>query len=191
MNLRTADVTGAWDDMALVGRIARTHGIRGHVIVNLETDFPERRFVTGAVLHVQRDGQVEPLTITSVRFHQGRPILGCAGIDTMTEAERTVGLELRIPPAALSVLPPDTFYRHDLIGCAVATVDGMPVGSVVEVQGAVDGSRLVVRAGGEDVLVPLAAEICVRVDPGERKIVIDPPPGLLELNVTRGTRGPL
>ena len=121
MSRRTADVTGAWDEMALVGRIARTHGIHGHVIVNLETDFPERRFRTGAVLHVQRDGQAEPLTITSVRFHQGRPILGCDGIDTMTEAERIVGLELRIPPAALSALPPDTFYRHDLIGCAVAT----------------------------------------------------------------------
>ena len=180
---------GAWDEMALVGRIARTHGVRGHVIVNLETDFPERRFRAGAVLHVHRNGQVEPLTITRVSFHQGRPILGLDGIDTMTDAERLVGLELRIPSAVLATLPPDTFYRHELIGCAVATVGGMPVGSVVEVQGAVDGSRLVVRAGDEDVLVPLAAEICVRVDPGERIIVIDPPAGLLDLNVTRGTRG--
>ena len=53
-----------WDEMAVVGRIARAHGIRGQVIVNLETDFPEERFQPGAELFVERGaGAVEPLTL--------------------------------------------------------------------------------------------------------------------------------
>ena len=61
--------------MALVGRIARAHGLKGQVIVNLETDFPEARFQPGAELFVERGGQVEPLTVTTVRFHRERPAM--------------------------------------------------------------------------------------------------------------------
>ena len=46
-----------WDEMALVGRIARAHGIRGQVIVNPETDFPEDRFQPGAELFIERGGR--------------------------------------------------------------------------------------------------------------------------------------
>ena len=58
-------MTAKWDDMAVVGWIARAHGIRGQVIVNPETDFPEGRFRPGAELFLNRAGVVEPLTVTS------------------------------------------------------------------------------------------------------------------------------
>ena len=77
---------GIWNEMAMVGRIARTHGISGHLIVDLETDFPEQRFYAGATLHVHRSGQTEQLIVTNVRMHQGRPIVGFHGIETMTKA---------------------------------------------------------------------------------------------------------
>ena len=67
--------------MAVVGRIARAHGIRGQVIVNLDTDFPEERFRPGAELFVNRlakTGQLERLTVTTLRFHRGRPVIGLA-----------------------------------------------------------------------------------------------------------------
>ncbi len=110
--------------MALVGRIARAHGIRGQVIVNPETDFPDERFQAGAEVFVQRNGRVEPLTITTARFHKDRPVIGLDGIETMNEAETLAGLELRVPIERLAALPADTFYRHDLIGCRVETRDG-------------------------------------------------------------------
>ncbi len=72
-----------WDEMALVGRIARAHGNRGHVIVDPETDFPDERFRPGSVVHIRRDDGIEPLTIANVRFHRGRPIIGLAGMDTI------------------------------------------------------------------------------------------------------------
>src|SRR6266496_3101424 len=82
-----------WNEMALVGRIARAHGIRGQVIVNLDTDFPETRFTPGATLFTERG----PMTLTTVRFQNGRPVIGIEGVETMNDAEALAGLELRVP----------------------------------------------------------------------------------------------
>jgi 16S rRNA processing protein RimM len=153
------------------------------VIVNPETDFPVERFQPGAELFVNHAGRAESITITTVRFQQQRPVIGLHGIDDMNAAATLAGAELRVPIECLAILPPDTFYRHDLIGCAVETRAGGAIGQVEDVEGTLGGSRLVVRAAsGAEVLVPLAAEICTVIDPAARRIVIDPPDGLLELN---------
>src|SRR5689334_21695327 len=105
-----------WDDMVLVGRIARAHGNRGQVIVDPVTDFPEDRFKAGSVLSIRRDGVTERLEVEDVRFHRGRPIIGLVGIDTMNAAEALAGMELRVGVDALSPLPAGSYYHHDLIG---------------------------------------------------------------------------
>ena len=70
-----------WDDMILVGFIARTHGNKGQVILNSETDFPEIRFRVGAQLYGRKGtGPIEMLEIGSVRFQQNRPIIGFVGV---------------------------------------------------------------------------------------------------------------
>jgi 16S rRNA processing protein RimM len=168
--------------MAVVGRIARTHGRRGQVIVNPETDFPDERFRPGAEVFVSRDGSVQALTMTSVRFQHDRPVIGFAGIETIDQAETLAGQELRIPVDRLARLPPGTFYRHDLIGCRVETSAGELVGTVSNVEGTMAGSRLVVAGTGGELLIPLATAICTRIDPAEKRIVIDPPEGLMDLN---------
>jgi 16S rRNA processing protein RimM len=171
-----------WDEMAVVGRIARAHGLRGQVFVNLETDFPEERFRPGAELFIERAGCLEPLTIATARFHRERPVVGFAGVETIDAASALAGYELRVPVDRLAALPPDTFYRHDLIGCRVETTKGEALGVVRDVEGTMAGSRLVVDAAGADVLIPLAAGICTVVDPGSKRIVIDPPDGLIDVN---------
>ena len=175
-----------WEEMAIVGRIARAHGSRGQVIVNLETDFPEERFHPAAELFVTREGTVEPLTLTSVRFHSGRPVVGIAGVTSIEAAEALAGLELRVPVERLASLPEGTFYRHDLVGCHVETRRGDAVGVVREVEGTLGGSRLVVAGASGEILIPLASEICTAIDPAAKRIVIDPPDGLLALNVRSG-----
>jgi 16S rRNA processing protein RimM len=174
-----------WDRMALVGRIARAHGLKGQVIVNLETDFPEERFQPGAELFVERGGRVEPVTITTVRFHRERPVIGLRGIESIADAEPLAGLELRVPLDALAPLPQGVFYRHDLIGCRVETTGGGPVGVVSDVEGTMAGSRLVIDGAGGEILIPLAVEICREIDPAAKRIVIDPPDGLIDLNEVR------
>jgi len=168
-------------DLVLVGRIARTHGTRGDVLVNPETDFPEERFVEGRVLQLEMPGRSEPLTIASVRFHQGRPLVGFAGVETMDAAEAIIGAELKVPEAEIPPLPAGTYYRHDLIGCEVSDTKGQAIGRVTSVDGPMERSRLVIAGPRGEVMVPMVGGICVRVDPAAKVIVVDPPAGLLEL----------
>ena len=177
--MRAAD---DWDDMVLVGFVARTHGKKGEVILNSESDFPELRFRVGATLFARKgDGEIEPLQVTAVRFQQGRPILGLAGIGSIGEAELLAGAAVKIPPDEQEPLPQGTYYHHQLIGCDVETTAGERVGRVTEVQGGGAATRLVVRGPRAEVLIPFAQEIC-RIDLAAGKIVIDPPEGLLEVN---------
>ena len=166
------------DDLVLVGRVARAHGNRGQVIVNLDTDFPDERFRVGAVVMVGPSGTAR--AIREVRFHQGRPIIALEGIETMNEAEALAGAELKVPAAAAGTLPEDTYYHYDLVGCAVVTADGTAVGTVKSVDG--EGQvRLVIAAARGDVLVPFTQAFC-EVDVAARRIVVRPPEGLLDVN---------
>jgi 16S rRNA processing protein RimM len=173
-------------DLIVVGRVARAHGNRGQVIVNLETDFPEERFRPGETLLVGREGEApRPLRIGSVRFHQGRPILALEGIETMNDAEGLAGQILHVPAASRGPLPAGTFYREDLVGCDVTDTHGAAVGRVTAVEGPMELSRLVISGALGEVLIPLAADICVRIEPDARRIVVNPPEGLLELNARK------
>ena len=166
------------DAMAVVGRIARAHGIRGQVIVNLDTDFPETRFTPGATLFTERG----PVTLTTVRFQNGRPVIGIEGVETMNDAEALAGLELRVPMDELAPLPEGTFYHHELVGCQVVTGGGDAVGTVASVDGTIGDSRLVVAGAKGEILIPLVTSICRTIDVAGKRIVIEPPDGLLDLN---------
>lgn len=175
------DETG-WDDMVLVGFIARTHGNRGAVILKSETDFPELRFRPGASLYARQGaGPVEKLEVTAVRFQQGRPILGLAGIGSISDAERLAGAVVKVPATEQAPLPEGSYYHHQLIGCRVVTREGDRLGVVTAVQGEGEAARLIVRGSRAEVMIPLAREMC-EIDVGAKEIVVTPPDGLLDVN---------
>ena len=175
---------GDWEDAILVGVVARTHGNRGEVIVNAETDFPEDRFREGAQLMTRRkDGNPATLEVATMRMHQGRPVILFKGVASMNDAELLAGQELRIgeDESAADLLRDGEYYHRDLIGCAVVTESGEPIGEVTAVEGDRSATRLVVRSRRNEVLIPLADEICT-VDLKGKRITVRPPEGLLELN---------
>ena len=182
-------MTAAWDDLVVVARVARPHGRRGEVILNLETDFPEERFKPGNRLLVQKGGQTTPLVIRSAWFMRQRPVVGFDGFESIDDAETLAGAELRIPAEELAALPPGMFYHHDLLGCQVETTGGAVVGEVIAVEGSGTASRLVVRTPTGEDLIPLVDEMCPVIDPASRRIVVAAPDGLLGLNETARSRG--
>jgi 16S rRNA processing protein RimM len=173
---------GSRDDLLLVGRVARAHGNKGQVIVNPETDFPQERFAVGQVLVVEHAGHAAERTIASVRFHQGRPIVALAGVETMNDAEALAGAELKMPASSLGPLAGNTYYRHDLVGCAVKDTSGRILGTVTDVQGPLERSLLVLGEGRGEVMIPMVAGIVVSVDLGGRAITVDLPDGLADVN---------
>ena len=177
-----------WESMVLVGRILRPHGNRGHVLVLPETDFIESRFAPGAIVMSQRAGIVTPMTITACRVHDGRPIVGINGVESINDAETLRGCELRVPADELPVLAPGQYWRHDLIGCVVQC-EGRDVGRVIRVDDAGTTLLVVADSSGQEVLVPLIDSICRRVDIAARAIEIAPMAGLLDLNTKSGRAG--
>jgi 16S rRNA processing protein RimM len=182
-------MTAVWDDLYVVARVARPHGRRGEVILNLETDFPEERFKPGNRLLVQKGGLTTPLVIRSAWFMRQRPVVGFDGVESIDDAETLAGAELRIPAEELAALPPGMFYHHDLLGCQVETTGGAVVGEVIAVEGSGTASRLVVRTPTGEDLIPLVGQMCPVVDPASRRIVVAAPDGLLGLNETARSRG--
>jgi 16S rRNA processing protein RimM len=170
------------DDAILVGVVARSHGNRGEVILNSETDFPEERFQAGA--HVEgrgKDGREVALEVATMRMHQGRPVVRFVGYESIGDAEALAGLELMADAGDAPVLAEGEYYHRDLIGCEVVTRDGTAIGQVSGVEGERGANRLVVRGRRGEVIIPLADEIC-QVNLDERRITVTPPEGLLELN---------
>ncbi len=171
-----------WDRLLVVGRIARPHGLRGHVVIDAETDFPGERFAEGARVFVAPGGRPRGLTIEAVRFHRGRPIVRLTGVESVEEAEALGRGEVRAPEKRRDERPDGLFYHHELEGCRVVQTDGTVVGDVRRVERTGAADLLVVDAGGRDVLVPFVPEICVEVDADRRAIVVALPEGLLDLS---------
>jgi 16S rRNA processing protein RimM len=175
---------GEWDDAILVGVVARTHGNRGEVVVNAETDFPEERFREGAQLMSRRkDGSPATMEVATMRMHQGRPVILFKGVASMNDAELLAGMELRVAEDARDAdrLEPGAYYHRDLIGCDVVTESGESIGQVTAVDDGHGQTRLVVRSRRNEVLIPLADDICT-VDIAAKRITVRPPEGLLEVN---------
>ena len=171
-----------WDSMVTVGRIVRPHGNRGQVVVAPDTDFGSERFKEGATLAALRDGQLTTLEVTAGREHDGRWVVGFAGVGTIDAAEALRGLELRIPADAVRPVEAGAFYVHDLIGCRVTTVDGDLVGVVEQVKLDAGTALLGVASSKGEVLIPLAEDICREIDVTGKSIVIASPEGLIDLN---------
>jgi 16S rRNA processing protein RimM len=168
--------------MILVGRVARPHGIRGQVVVNPETDFVEDRFAAGAIVWTRVDAGDERLIVSTMRVQNGRPIVGFEGFERIEDVERLAGVELRVPEDSLQELQDGAFYHFQLVGCAVETTSGERVGDVARVDGGAGGSLLAIDGPRGEILIPFAVDICVEVDVAAKRIRIDPPEGLLELN---------
>ena len=171
--------------MVLVGRIARPHGLRGEVLIQPETDFPEVRFAEGASLYARRGDTVVALVVDRSRAHVGRPLIGFRGFGSLDEVETLGRSELRIPESALAPLPEGEYYWYQYIGAPVRTESGDAVGEVVRVEPTGGSGVLIVQRGDEEVQIPLTPAMCPVLRPD--LIVVRPPEGLLELN-TPGPR---
>jgi 16S rRNA processing protein RimM len=176
-----------------LARVLRPWGRRGEVAAEILTDFPSRLASLKKVWLAGSDAKAAPreARVISCRIHLGQAVFLFEGVATINDAEKLRGLEVQIPFSERVRLPPGRYYISDLIGCEVWERDAAaPLGVVRQVQplaatdsGAPESWVLAVAMpkSGE-VLIPLAAEICVRIDTAARRIDVELPEGLRELN---------
>ena len=169
------------DDLVVIARIVKTRGLRGEVVADLLTDFPERfEGLDGVVVRPVNGGDQRELKIEKFWFQKGRVILKFAGLDTIEAAETLRDTDVCVPEADAVELENDEFFDWQLAGCKVETIDGTAIGEVTEVMRTGGTEILVVKGGEKEYLIPFAESICTDVDVEKKLIRIDPPEGLLE-----------
>ena len=182
-----------------MARILRPRGNKGEVVAELLTDFPER-FSTFKQIHLSKDGgEPRPAALQHFwidRNHPGMGVFHLAGCSSISEAEKLRGLDVMLPFEERVMLPAGQYFVTDLIGCAVfaalSAEHRPPAGSAANVR---HGERrifpgenlagtpiLQVQTLKGELLVPLAEDICTRIDVGAQRIEVRLPEGLGELN---------
>jgi 16S rRNA processing protein RimM len=170
------------DDLIMVARAVRTRGLKGELVADVLTDFPERFEGVSELTGVGPGGERKQLELESYWFQNDRMVLKFAGYDSIEAAKALVGYELGLPEAERVELAENQFYDWELEGCAVENRVGQNLGKVREVMrtGGVE-LLLVADEAGREVFIPMAQSIVIEIDVPGKKILIDPPEGLLDL----------
>ena len=172
-----------------LARILRARGRMGEVTAEILTDFPERLTTLREVILCDSKGAVRPATVRKCWLHRAKgaqvAIFHFEGVDSISEAEKLAGLEVQIPFSERMPLSAGKYYVSDLTGCEVWEQASPPtkVGVVREVQLDTGTPVLVVDTPRGELLIPLAEEICPRIDTAARRIEVVLPEGLRDLNV--------
>jgi 16S rRNA processing protein RimM len=167
------------EDLVAIARIVRTRGIKGELVAELLTDFPDRFDGLADVIGLSPSGQQRELRIEDHWFQNGRVILKFEGFDTIEAAEELRETDICVAEDDAVKLSDDEYFDWQLQGCRVETAEGEQIGTVAEIMRP-GGTELLVVRGEKEYLIPFANAICTDVDIENKLIRIDPPEGLLE-----------
>ena len=168
------------DELVAIANIVRTRGLKGEVVAEILTDFPDRFKSLETVTAVRQDGERVELKIEKFWFQNGRVILKFEGYDTVESGEKLRDVEICVAESETVDLDEDEYFDWQLEGCKVETIGGEAIGEVRELLRTGGTELLVVASGAKEHLIPFANAICVEVDVENKLIKVDPPDGLLE-----------
>ena len=162
----------------VVGFLRRSHGVHGEMLMDIQTDFPER---------LQPDTQVfvgdshQPLTIVGVRHHNQGLLVKLSGLETPEDAGRYRNQLVYVTSADRPPLPEGQYYHHELIGFDVVDEEGMPIGALSEImQTGANDVYVVRRPDGREVLLPVIPSVVLDLEADRRQIRVHLIPGLLD-----------
>lgn len=168
-------------DYVLIGKVLKPHGIRGELkILPFSGNPGELLGVDEIYLGPQPDSR--SYKVQKARSQGKFLLLQLAGVGDRNTADTLIGLEVRVVLDALPDLAPNEFYWYEMEGLEVSTVNGRRLGRVASLMATGAHDVLVIKGGDAEYLVPAINEIIIKVDQQAGTLVIDPPPGLLEIN---------
>jgi len=173
------DAESVWVAIAQLGK---TRGNRGEVTAVALSSKPERYQALREVFLFAPDGSAggEKYEIESTWFHGGTLVFKFRGVDTISDAELLYGREVRIPASQRTTLDEGEYFQSDLIGCQV--VDKRTGESMGRVTAWDEGGGAGLLVVDNDLLIPFARSICVEIDPAAKRIAVELPEGLKDLN---------
>jgi 16S rRNA processing protein RimM len=161
----------------VVGRIGRAHGVLGEATIEVQTDDPDIRFQVGNKLTLDNGRQ---LTIRSSRWHNQILLLAFDGVADRNQIEELRD-QLISSDVDLGSLAPGEYHFQQLIGCEVFQQNGELIGKVDEIVKLPGQDLLSVNRAGAQVLIPMVKQIIIEINVLAKKIVVNPPEGLLDV----------
>ena len=164
--------------LVCLGVVTAAHGVQGAVRIRSFTEAPEDIVRYGTLTD---ETGTRSFDLALVGTAKGVVIARIAGIDDRNQAEALRGLRLHLPRSALPQTEAEEYYHADLIGLEAVLGDGTPVGRVRAIHDFGAGDTLeVTRPGAPPVMVPFTRAVEPIVEPAAGRLVLDPPPGLLD-----------
>src|SRR5689334_1054796 len=168
-------------ELVVIARAVRPRGLKGEIVAELLTDFPDRFDDIAELILVSPGGERTTKRLEDYWFQNDRVVLKVAGYDDVDAAKELVGFEFAVPESERVPLPADHYYDWELEGCTVK-IGAESIGTVSSVMKTGGAEILVVTDNsGKEQLIPLADSIVVSVDTAGKTIDIDPHDGLLDL----------
>jgi len=168
-------------ELVIIARAVRPRGLKGEIVAELLTDFPDRFDDVEELVLVSPGGERTTKRLEDYWFQNDRVVLKLADYNDVDAAKELVGFEFAVPESERVPLPADHYYDWELEGCTVK-VGAESIGTVKSVL-KTGGTEILVVAGEDDKerLIPFADSIVIEVDAERKMIVVDPPEGLLDL----------
>ena len=170
------------DDFIAIAKIGRYRGTRGEVFIHPYLDLRVEEIDGKAVRILPQRGEPFDTVCERLWWHGKKAICSLACSTSIDEARALVHAEIQILRSDLAPLDEDEFYAADIVGMQASTVDGGRLGEIKRLLTAGGQSTLVIGGDRGEILVPFVSAIVVEVDPQEGRVLVDPPPGLLEIN---------
>ena len=168
------------EDLVAIAKLAKPRGLRGEIVGDVLTDFPERFDDLKTVSIVYPNGKIVTVEIEKFWFQKGRIVLKFVGFDTIEAAETLRNCEICVPETEAVELETDEYFDWELKNCTVELIEGTRIGTVKEVMRTGGTEVLVVTGETKEYLIPFAETICVEVDVKNKLIKVDAPEGLLD-----------
>ncbi len=170
----------------VVGHLNKAHGTKGEIFVWPLTDHPESTFAPGVVLYLSDENGALPTDPPTLRIDASRAyrrgfLVRFEGVRDRRGMEGLLGRYVMRSMDQLEELAEGEVFYHDLLGMEVVTVEGERVGEVIEIYEVRPADLLEIRGPERDFMIPYVAEMIRSVDVARNRIVLDPPPGLLEV----------
>ena len=160
-----------------VGKLRRPHGVKGEMLMEVLTDFPER-LRPGFTLYLEPAN--EPLVLRSVRPHKDGLLVAFKDCDTPEQAGEYRNRLVNVKAASRPTLPEGEYYHHQVIGLRVRTDSGQALGQATEILSTRAHDVLVVRGEtGPEILIPLVEPFLQEIDLAQGEIIVSLIPGML------------
>ena len=168
------------DDCYELGKVVKTHGLKGELSIYLDVDVPEEYEELDSLL-VEREGQLVPYFVEALNLQGQRAIVKLEDVNDITAASELVGCPLWLTLDNLPELDDDQFYYHEIVGFQVVDEEKGPIGPIVSVATLPHQDLLVVDHQSHEVLIPITDAIVLGHDAEAKRLNVRLPEGLLDV----------